>query len=262
MSGVQGDQSSLGELRSGGNQGVGQGDPVAGADSAIALDTFAPGSAGASADHEDGGDAALAFWSSDTCMYSRRSGCLPALASSCSRALAHRKNTGPSASTSRPLVMTVQNSLVDSLKREAESYRRMDFFEFRPFDANRVEITRNKQTMVFENVKSGQGSNAQSAWRRVSPTAKVADKDAIDALLSTLSNMRAASFVDSTAKTGLDSPAMVVAVKYDDGKKDERVTFGMSGSDVFAARLGEPGAARIDTSDFNGAINALDTLSR
>ena len=46
--------------------------------------------------------------------------------------------------------------------------------------------------------------------------------------------MRAASFVDSTAKTGLDKPALTVDAKFDDGKKDEKVTFGQVGTDVFA----------------------------
>ena len=74
--------------------------------------------------------------------------------------------------------------------------------------------------------------------------------------------MRATSFVDSTAKTGLDTPALTVVVKFDDGKKEERVTFGKDGDDVYASRPGEPGAAKIDAADFTEAIKTLDELSK
>jgi hypothetical protein len=55
---------------------------------------------------------------------------------------------------------------------------------------------------------------------------------------------------------------MVVAVKFDDGKKDERVTFGKSDTDAYAARPGEPGAAKIDTTDLNEAIKTFDELAK
>ena len=124
-------------------------------------------------------------------------------------------------------MVTVESALLDDLKKGADDYRRKDIFEFRPFNANRVEITRNGQTVVFERVK-GQGENAPDTWKRVSPTAGDVDRDKSDSLLSKLSNIRAASFVDSTAKTGLDKPALTVSVKFDDGKKEERVTFGQA----------------------------------
>ena len=76
------------------------------------------------------------------------------------------------------------------------------------------------------------------------------------------SNMRAASFVESTAKTGTDKPALTVTVKYEDGKREEKVTFGQSGSDVFALRSGEPGAAKADSTDFNDVIKTLDEISK
>ena len=74
--------------------------------------------------------------------------------------------------------------------------------------------------------------------------------------------MRATSFVESTAKTGLDKPAMTVSVKFDDGKKEERVTFGKSDSDVYASRAGQPGAAKVDATDFSESLKAIDELSK
>jgi hypothetical protein len=53
-----------------------------------------------------------------------------------------------------------------------------------------------------------------------------------------------------------------VYVKFDDGKKEERVSFGQSGSDVFALRPNEPGAAKTDAADFNESIKTLDELGK
>jgi hypothetical protein len=114
---------------------------------------------------------------------------------------------------------------------------------------------------VLERVK-GTGENAADTWKRVSPTAADVDREKSGSLLSKLSNIRAASFVETTAKTGLDKPALTVTVKFDDGKKEEKVTFGQAGADVFVSRPGEPGAAKVDAADFNEAIKTLDELSK
>ncbi|HEY6213284.1 MAG TPA: DUF4340 domain-containing protein, partial [Vicinamibacterales bacterium] len=102
----------------------------------------------------------------------------------------------------------------------------------------------------------------QDKWHRSSPTPADLDRDKVDAVLAKLANMRASSFVESTAKTGLDKPAMVVSVKFDDGKKEERVSFGKVGEDVFAARQGEPGAMKTDAADFGEVNKSLDELSK
>ena len=169
-------------------------------------------------------------------------------------------NTVYARDASKPAVVTVESSLVDDLKKDADSYRRKDLFEFRPFNATHIEMSRNGQTIVLDRVK-GQNDKPDT-WKRVSPAAADVDKEKMDGLLSKLSNMRASSFVDSTAKTGLDKPALTITVKFDDGKKEEKVAFGQSGSDVFAARPGEPGAAKADTADFNEAVKSFDEIAK
>ena len=69
-------------------------------------------------------------------------------------------------------------------------------------------------------------------------------------------------FVESTAKTGLDAPALTVDAKFGDGKKEERVTFGKSGSDVYASRPGEPGAAKVNPTEYDEIIKKLDELAK
>ena len=179
-------------------------------------------------------------------------------------------NTVYARDASKPAVMTMESALADDLKKSADEYRRKDIFEFRAYTANRIEMTRNNQTVVFEKVKAPavDAKNATSAslpqetWRRVSPNAGDVDKDKMAAFLAKLEGMRARSFVESTAKTGLASPAMTVVAKFEEGKKEERVTFGKAGDDVYAARPGDPGAAKIDAADFNDATSKLDELSK
>ncbi len=174
-------------------------------------------------------------------------------------------NTIYARDTSKPVVVTVESTLADDLKKGADEYRRKDIFEFRAYNANRIELTRNGQTVAFEKVKADAKAaekDAADKWRRVSPKPADANKDSMDGLLSRLSNSRATSFVASTANTGLDKPELTVVVKFDDGKKEEHVTFGKSGNDVYASRAGEPGAAKVDPTDFSEALKALDELSK
>jgi hypothetical protein len=159
---------------------------------------------------------------------------------------------------SRPEVVIIDATLAETLARGAEEYRRKDIFDFRAFTATRAEITRGGQTLVLERVK-GEGETPDT-WRRVSPNAGDADKSKVETLLTSLADIRATSFTDSTARTGLDKPAMTVFVKFDDGKKEERVSFGRSGSSVYASIPGETGAAQVDASKFDEAVKTFDEL--
>src|SRR5438309_2410103 len=170
-------------------------------------------------------------------------------------------NTVYARDASRPAVATIEKSLVDDLKKGADDYRVKDLFQFRAYNATHVEIARGDQKIVFDRVKPA-SDKEQDKWHRASPNPADVDRDKVDALLAKIANMRAASFVESTAKTGLDKPAMVVYVKFDDGKKEERVTLGKVGDDVFASRQGEPGAMKTDAADFNEANKTLDELSK
>lgn len=161
--------------------------------------------------------------------------------------------------SSRPMVMTVESALLDDLKKGPDALRNKDVFAFRSYDATAIELGRNGKTIAFEKVKD---KDALEKWRRTSPNPKEVDKDTMDGFLTKLANMRAASFVDSTAKTGLDKPALAVRVTFEEGKRQERVTFGRSGSDVYAARPGQPGAAKVDSTDFDTALKDLDELSK
>jgi hypothetical protein len=162
---------------------------------------------------------------------------------------------------SRPLVFTVDSTLLDDVKKPVDDLRRKDLFEFRAFNATSVQVTRGAETLIFEKTK-GDGKDAVDKWRETKPAAKDLDAAAFDALLTKLTNLRAQSFVEAggKTKTGLESPVVVVTVRFDEGKKEEKVSFGRAGTEVFAAMTGQPGAARIDATEFDDVLKALEAI--
>lgn len=157
----------------------------------------------------------------------------------------------------RPLVFTISQALVTDLQKPTSDYRLKDLFQFRPFNATRIELTRDNQTLTFERLK-GKDSSTPDKWQEVAPAKKDLDTTKFESAASQLSALRADSFVDASAASALKKPVATVVVKYDDGKKEERVTFGKSGSDVYAARVNEPGAAKLGAAAFDSAMNAFN----
>jgi hypothetical protein len=158
--------------------------------------------------------------------------------------------------TARPLVFTVSSALATELEKPAVDYRKKDIFDFRSFNATALELTRNNVKLAFEKVK-GTGENASDKWQQTSPARKDVDTAKFEAALGQLSGLRAESFADTAPSTAFKTPAATVVVKFDEGKKEERVTFASSGSDTYAARSGESGAAKIEAMSFESAMKAL-----
>ena len=153
---------------------------------------------------------------------------------------------------SRPMVFTVEQALADELKKPADDFRVKDLFDARAFNTTRIEVVRGGQTLAFEKDKD--------AWKQVTPAAKAADTAKVEALLTALTNARATGFTDKIADTGLDTPEVSVTIKFEEGKKEEKVAFGRKGSDAFARREGDPGAAKIDAASLDGIVKAADAL--
>ncbi len=162
---------------------------------------------------------------------------------------------------SKPDVYAVEASATDDLKKPIDDYRRKEVFDFRAFNATRVELTRGGQTIVLERVK-GKEQGAAERWRRVSPSAGEPDQAKVEGVLTGLADIRATSFVAAKTGIGLETPALVVVAKFDEGKKEERVTFGRKGAETFAGRLDDPGAAKIDTTKLDDALKALDEIAK
>jgi hypothetical protein len=153
---------------------------------------------------------------------------------------------------SRPMVFTVEKALADDLKKSPDDFRIKDLFDARSFNTTRLDITYKGQTLAFQKDKD--------AWKQVAPANKPADSGKMDALLTSLTNTRANSFVDSKTATGLESPELTLAVKYEDGQKQEKVSFARKGADVFARREGDAAAAKIDAGQLDSIEKAIDAV--
>ena len=161
---------------------------------------------------------------------------------------------------SKAAIFSVNNGVAAELKKKVDDLRRKEVFEFRPYNTTRFEITRGGAARAFERVK-GTGENAVDTWKQVAPAEKAVDSSNFEGVLLDLSNLRAESFVErSGPSTGHNAPAAVIVVKFDDGKKEERVTIGVAGSAVFAVRADQPGALKIEAGKYEAAIKKLDAI--
>ena len=161
---------------------------------------------------------------------------------------------------SKAAVFSINNGVAMELQKKVEDFRRKEVFDFRPYNTTRFEITRGKDVRAFDRVK-GTGENAVDTWKQVVPAEKTVDSSNLEGALLDFSNLRAESFVAAAGPaTGHNNPAAVVVVKFDDGKKEERVVFGTTGSGVFATRADQPGALKVEAGKYEDAIKKLDAL--
>jgi hypothetical protein len=155
---------------------------------------------------------------------------------------------------SRPMVFTVPPTLKTDVVKPVSDFRRKDLFDSRTFTATRLEFTRGSETIVLEKSK---GKDERDIWKNGAGTEIDATK--ADDVVNRITGMRAASF-ENQAHASLKAPALVVTVRFAENKT-ETVAFGRSGTDVYAARSDEGGAAKIDgTAALDEALKALDAV--
>ena len=162
---------------------------------------------------------------------------------------------------SRPVVFTTDATLLDDLKKDPFQYRQKDLFDARSFNSNRLEIVRAGQTLVFEKTKSkNKEGQEEEKWRQVSPQARDVDQTKVEALLSAITGAQASAAGTDAAKAALSKPELTIAIKYEEGKKEDRVTFARSDKTAFASRASEPGAVTVDSSTIDNIVKALEEL--
>jgi hypothetical protein len=162
---------------------------------------------------------------------------------------------------SKPAIVTIESAVLDELKKGPGEYRQKDLFDARAFNASKVELVRNGATTTLEKVKTkNKEGQDQDVWKLTAPSAKDADQTKVDNLIAAITQTRASAFVDAPAKGAFDKPELVVTMVSNEGKREEKVTFGRSGSDVFATHVGEPGAAKIDLPALEAITKALEEI--
>lgn len=153
---------------------------------------------------------------------------------------------------SRPMIFTLAPTVKTDVFKDLGDFRKKDLFDFRSFTATHVEFTRGAESLAFDKTT---GKDNKEVWKNAA--GKDVDTTKIDDLLAKFSNLRAQSF-QPTAHPSLKTPALTVAARFDN--RSETVTFGRGGTDVFASRPDEPGAAKLEASGFDEAVKALDAL--
>ncbi|MBM3751585.1 MAG: DUF4340 domain-containing protein [Acidimicrobiia bacterium] len=159
---------------------------------------------------------------------------------------------------SRSMIFTIEKALLDELRKKPEDVRLKDLFNFRSFTATAFEITTGGTKYTFTKTK-GEGDNAD-VWTLTAPTTKAADAAKMTDLLTTSSNLRAASFAAAAFASG---DTVTIAATFDDAgtAKTETVTFRKSGAVVHGIRTGEPGAAVVSTTDFDRVLSLLKEIA-
>lgn len=163
---------------------------------------------------------------------------------------------------SRSIVFTVDAALFDEFDRDIDTYRKKELFDFQPFNANGINLTRDGETYRFEKGSddddNSDNSNEQ-LWQQVEPDQKVIEALAFDDLLSKLSGLRAESFANSRDNTGLDIPLAIFTVTYGN-EQQETVTIGQSDDTYHGIHGEEDGAAVIDSTSINGVFESIDMV--
>jgi hypothetical protein len=162
---------------------------------------------------------------------------------------------------SRPMVFTVDSSLLDDLKKSPADLRIKDVFAFRSYSATHVELTFGGATYAFAKEKAPASADPNAAappdvWKQTKPAAKDVDQTKFTDLLTALSNLRAESFVDKPA-AGADELGVVAHSGEGASHAEDRVTFRRAGTAVEAVRAGEAGAAVVPTTEFDRAMGLL-----
>lgn len=160
---------------------------------------------------------------------------------------------------SRPMVFSVEKTLVDELIKKADDYRVKDVFAFRSFTAQDLDIAFGGKTHSFAK-KKGEGENAAETWSQTAPEVKTMDEAKFSDLLMTISNLRAESFAAAAVTRG---ESITVTARFGDATapQTETVTLRKAGSMVHAIRSGEPGAAVVSTTDFDRAMGLFRELT-
>jgi hypothetical protein len=162
---------------------------------------------------------------------------------------------------SRPMIFTVEATLLEDLKKKPEDVRHKDVFEFRSFSAQSIELTYGGKTFAFAKQKPAtpEASSAGDVWTMTAPEAKDVDQAAFNALLSALSNLRADSFADKPITGGED---LTVVAKFGDAAAptEERATIRKAGDKANAIPSGEPGAFVLPLTDVDNVLKQFKDL--
>jgi hypothetical protein len=162
---------------------------------------------------------------------------------------------------SRPLVFTIDGTILDDLQKDPFEYRQKDLFDARSFNSTRLEIARAGQTHAFEKTKAkNKDGQEEQKWRQLSPQARDVDQAKVESLISAITGAQAQALAPAAAKASLQKPELTVTIKFDEGRKEDRVSFARSGTTAYAVRAAEGTPVTVDAATLDGIIKALEEI--
>ena len=163
---------------------------------------------------------------------------------------------------SRPIVFTVDASLLTDLQKEPADLRVRDVFAFNAFSARSIEVTHDSTTVAWAKSTPAEGAapDAQSTWSRTKPDAGDVNQTALTDLLNALSGLRAGRFV-AQPPAGGETIDVTVQFGTSGAPTTEQVTLRRSSGTAYALKDGEPGAAVLPEGEFDAVLGHWKTLT-
>jgi len=161
---------------------------------------------------------------------------------------------------SRPLVFTIDKTVLDQLAKKADDFRVKDVFAYRSFTALGVDVTLDGETYTFAKTKPEGENTLEHRGQTALATEQKLDETKFDDFLMTMSNLRAESFA---ARPFGGADTLTLTARFGDAAspQTETVTFRKSGAAVPAVRSGEPGAAVVSAAAFDRAVGLIREIT-
>jgi hypothetical protein len=162
----------------------------------------------------------------------------------------------------RPMIFTVDASLLEDLNKRPDDVRQKMLFDFRSYTAQTVEVTRGGETFSFgkeAGATQPDGGVGADIWKQTAPSAREVELTKMTDFLVDLANLKAETFADRALTSGDE---YVFTVRFGDqtAPTEERITIRRSGATVHGIRQGEPGAAVVPTADFQKVLDELTAV--
>jgi hypothetical protein len=164
----------------------------------------------------------------------------------------------------RPIVFTLEKAVADEVKKTPADFRTKDVFDARAFTTSHLDVTRGGATTVFEKSKvkekDAKGKeNEVEKWTQTQPAPpKPVDAGKIEDAVTKITGFRADTFVEKLPAGAAE--VLTINTKFDEGKKSEKVVIHKAGTDYYATRGDDAGAAKLPTNSVDEAIKALDAV--
>lgn len=155
-------------------------------------------------------------------------------------------------------IFTLDESSVSQFQKTAADFRDKNLFSWDMFDVKSFEVTTPKGHWAFEQNKN--------QWKRTGPGSKNMPSDDVNAFLSTLRGLQAASFPAATPGKlepfGLNKPSYTFKVTFGSKNQTEEVDLAEAGGKDYARRASDALPSEVSESSVAAIENTFQKLSK